>query len=69
VIDWSRRGAVLPTTKQSSSPQPQGAWVHDFVTALGKSDKDRKPNDGLRLKLPSAAVAIAKGLSKLTGRS
>jgi hypothetical protein len=46
VIDWSTTGTPLPTV-QADAQKP--TWRGDFVNDLGKSEKQRKPNSGLRI--------------------
>jgi hypothetical protein len=66
VIAWSRQ-AELDKPKIPALETKRG-WISDFVNGNGQKEEERKPNDGLRLKLPKVAAAVAKGLSKLAGR-
>ena len=54
VIDWSAR--VAPSSRPAVKEEE--SWAKDFVVNLGQSDKDRNPNDKLRL--PAAVAAKAK---------
>ncbi len=70
VIDWSARAAV---SSQPPVKEDEG-WAKDFVVNLGQSDKDRNPNDKLRLACSSGghgqgdregAAVMRGGIQKL----
>jgi hypothetical protein len=46
VIDWSAARPPLPAAQTEPG---KTAWRGDFVNELGKSEKQRKPNSGLRI--------------------